>query len=314
MVGSLVSLLTTDAARFIVKRDEATLTCLFILCSVVVRSKLDDKPGGHATQLILYLFMRLKIEYELLVKDNIHMPYNCQFCGKDYLRKGFYARHELCCSLKNMKETDDEEFSQQELSTIIKQLVVKIHALEKEVQTVKKWTDKEKKKCNVIDWLNESHVPVQSFTSWTSGLSLGQKHLELVFEHGFIEGVSYAIQDLLPLTDLTETRAIPIRAFEQKQGRLYVYQEGGWRVLDNAGLDEFIDKLQLKLIELLKAWHETHKTLIHDDDANDIFFTNNIKVMGGKKSRLVTHSQIKNHLYAYLSYNLSCITEYEFVF
>ena len=257
------------------------------------------------------MLMRLKIEYVLLVENNTYMPHNCQFCGKKYVRKDFYARHELCCSLKSMKETDEEEFSQQELSDIVKQLIAKIHALEGQVHAMKKWTDKERKKCNVIDWLNESHVPVQSFSAWANVLVLGQKHLDLVFEHDFTEGVSYVIQDILPQTD---TQTAPIRAFEQKHGSLYAYQEGGWRVLDNAGFSEFIDKLQLKLIELLRNWHQTHKKLIDNDDTNDVFFTNNIKVMGGKKTRAVTHSQIKHNLYVYLKYNLSSITEYEFVF
>jgi len=242
------------------------------------------------------------------------MPYNCQFCGKEYVRKDFYTRHELCCSLKSMKETDEEEFSQQELSDIVKQLIAKIHVLEEQVQTMKKWTDKERKKCNVVDWLNESHVPVQSFSSWTNSLVLQHKDLDLVFEHGFIEGLTYVIRNLLPQIGLTELAEVPIRAFDQKHNSLYAYQEGGWRVLDNNGFSGFVDKLQLKLIELLKAWHEQHKKLIDDDNANDVFFTNNIKVMGGKKSRVVTHSQIKHNLYTYLKYNLSGVTEYEFVF
>ena len=239
------------------------------------------------------------------------MPYNCQFCGKKYIRKNFYTRHELCCSLKNMKESDEEEFSQQELSDIVKQLIIKLHALETQVQTMKKWTDKEKKKCNVTDWLNESHVPFQSFFAWVSDMSLGQEHLELVFEHDFIEGLTYVIQNML---SQIESEGIPIRAFEQKPNRLYVYQEGRWVVLDDNGFSEFIDKLQLKLIELLKMWHENHKKLIDNDDTNEVFFTNNIKVMGGKKSRVATHSQIKHNLYGYMKYNLSNITEYEFVF
>jgi hypothetical protein len=210
-----------------------------------------------------------------------------------------------------MKGNDEEEFSHQELSDIVKQLIAKIQVLEGQVQAMKKWTDKEKKKCNIIHWLNESHVPIQSFSVWTNHLVLEPKHLELVFEYDFIEGVSYIIQDLLHQTD---TQSVPIRAFEQKQGILYVYQEGGWEVLNNIGFSEFIDRLQLKLIELLKNWHQTHKKLINDDDTNDIFFANNIKVMGGKKSRMVTHSQIKTNLYVYLKYTLSSITEYEFVF
>lgn len=242
------------------------------------------------------------------------MPYKCQFCGKEYTKKDFYARHELCCSLKNMKETDVETFSHQELCDIVKHLVVKINTLEKQIHSVKKWADKEKKKCNIIDWLNETQVPVVSFTTWTAGLILEQEHLNLVFEHGFVNGYTYVIQKLLPSTEPSEIQRLPIRAFQQKPGRLYVYQKEGWKILDNASFAEFIGKIQLKLIAQLKNWHETHKALIHDDDTNDVFFTNNIKVMGGQKSCTITYPQIKNNLYGYLNYNLSSITEYEFVF
>lgn len=244
------------------------------------------------------------------------MVYRCNFCGKKYSREGFYKRHELSCEIKNLgkrkqNEDQEEDYTQNEASIIIRELVQQVHSLKGELEDLKMWVQKQKRKCNIIDWLEKSCVPTIGYQEWVNAFVVKQDHLDKVLRNSYIEGITYTFQKMFPIE---HNEDFPIKCFEQKQNVFYIYEkESGWKYMHPGEFESMVLKVQKQLISLLKLWEKNNKNKASNQNY-ELYFKYVTKVMGGKQNQEVTQKKIVSNLYDYLKYNLREIVEYDFVF
>jgi len=99
------------------------------------------------------------------MNNKISGYYECGFCNKNYKIKKSYEKHFMLCSIINKSVTErkaeNEEYenipSMREMYNMIQILILKNDKLEKQVEKMYTWIHKNKKKINVIDWLNENY-------------------------------------------------------------------------------------------------------------------------------------------------------------
>lgn len=243
--------------------------------------------------------------------------YQCCFCGKKYSKEGFYKRHELSCEIKNLtqgkkrEDEDETDFTPNETTIIIKKLLEKINNLECEMKSMKVWIDKQKRKCNIFDWLEKSYTPPCSLNEWIKNFDFKTSHLNLILKYNYIEGMLLIFQKIFPIEN---NKYFPIKCFDQKNNMFFKYENNKWICLQPKEFDSIILKIQKELIKLLKQWESKNKHIINDEQKNQIYFENVKKIMGGNLDETTTRRRVVHNIYEYLKFNLKEIVEYDFVF
>lgn len=244
-------------------------------------------------------------------------PFQCGFCGKKYSKEGFYKRHELSCEIKNLTEgkkredEDDVSFTPNETTIIIKKLLEKINNLENEMKTMKVWIDKQKRKCNIFDWLEKSYKPSYNLEEWIKNFKFEKSHLNLLLDYNYIEGIPLIFQKIFPIE---ESNNFPIKCFDQKNNMFFKYENNKWACLQQNELDSIIIKIQKALIKILKESQLKNKNILNDDKKNQIYLKNIKTIMGGNLDEVTTRRRVVHGVYEYLKFNLKEIVEYDFVF
>ena len=87
----------------------------------------------------------------------------------------------------------------EKLLSLIQDLQKRVEKLEKDNKDLKKWAYREKKKVNVIAWLNEHYLPTEDFLDWVKTIKITEPELLEVFHDGVARGISDIIKQKLPL-------------------------------------------------------------------------------------------------------------------
>jgi hypothetical protein len=243
--------------------------------------------------------------------------YNCIHCNRFYSRKSAYEKHVLCCEILSnnpkehqlkLQEIDDAPPNIVKLYDIIKELVYKQAKQEKEIESLKQFISKTKKRLSVIDWLNENCKKNITFNSFMKNIKIERKHLDYIFKYDFIDGLMYTFQEILPLSG-----ELPIRCFDQKPGTFFIVKNDNWVVMTGMEYEEMLDTINRMIIVEFGEWQEENRDkIIKDTKFNDIYEENIIKVLGTKRPKGITYNRIKNKLYGYLKFNLKRIIQFEF--
>ena len=96
---------------------------------------------------------------------------HCHFCGKEYVKKSCLEKHAILCEIifktnhknKNITNNEEDEIlpSQRRLYQMLIELGIKYNRLEEKVEEMSKVIVKQRKKINVLDWLNTNIKPYQ---------------------------------------------------------------------------------------------------------------------------------------------------------
>ena len=133
----------------------------------------------------------------------------CPYCSREYKRKIFYDRHIIACKILckspkehklELQETNDTP-SLRGIYDIILELGVKLEKIEKQQEKINKWVEQKKRKLSVINWLNDNFKPTLSFYQWQEVLIIKREHLEQIFRYNYITGLTYILQEYLPIDD-----------------------------------------------------------------------------------------------------------------
>jgi hypothetical protein len=244
----------------------------------------------------------------------------CPHCGRQYQKKGYYNRHIITCELlsKSVRERNkdiediNETPSLHDVYLMVLELGKQYSSIEKKLDNVNKYIESKKKRLNIIDWLNTDHILDTDYHVWKNSIEIDQKHLELVLKYGYVEGLFYIIQDVMPLQ---EEKTLPIRAFDQKQNTFFIYEEEKrqWKIMTVDIFEEFTSGFSKKIIKEFKKWQDKYSKEMEKDKFIPLFTENVKKVMGGGMSEEKINSQIRGKMYQYLKENLKNIVQFEFV-
>ena len=95
----------------------------------------------------------------------------CNVCNKEYTRKSSLDKHKILCDFK-MKTKREHQIEIEELADIpnhyqlvkiVQELTLKMIKMEEQMEEMKFWVDKKKRKVNVVVWLNTNVVPTIGF-------------------------------------------------------------------------------------------------------------------------------------------------------
>jgi len=244
--------------------------------------------------------------------------YNCPVCQRGFAKLGSFQHHRALCELLAQGRREKQEDGDREEDQLPSRLVLwqamqvllhKYEALESEFRDCRAWIKKQKKKLNIVEWLNEHHKPPIDYTQWLHDIQIGQTELQWIFQHNFVPGMFYILQHNLPLE---KERDFPIRAFNQKKHVLFVFENNAWRMLDYGATKKLVDSLNKKLWIQFNIWGDAHPHIKENTGSNE-WDLNVQKINGGKESYDVAIRKISKKLYEYLKFNLKSRTHYEFV-
>lgn len=239
----------------------------------------------------------------------------CKYCFKKYSRASFYQRHMLTCERKNITNNDSHKkiFTLSEVTEIIGELMEKVNKLERENEEFRKYVVKQKKKCNILDWLQENKICNIYFDAFLEKITLTERDLMSVFEsNSSSDGITNLILKYFPIENRSE---FPIVSFSQNKNCFYIFKNDKWYLMKEKEYKSFINKFTSQLLKLFKVWFDNNKkNLFRNEDSHEEYFKNLEKIIGKSNQMTENHRKIKQNIYEYLKYDLKQITEYQFIF
>jgi hypothetical protein len=244
----------------------------------------------------------------------------CNVCNKEYTRKSSLDKHKILCDFK-MKTKREHQIEIEELADIpnhyqlvkiVQELTLKMIKMEEQMEEMKFWVDKKKRKVNVVVWLNTNVVPTIGFLEWINISVVKPEHFESLMENSLFHTIQQVFEhNLCEKTDFI----YPIKCFTQKQGNFYICEnkhDGSpeWRQLVLTDMVSILKTIQRGFIKQLTNWKKDNKQLFDDNDRVSISFNKAvIKVMDISFTQDATLSRIKNNLYNYLKTELNIIDQ-----
>lgn len=251
----------------------------------------------------------------------------CRFCGKIYIRKKAYTQHILMCEISNQRKNNDKNTdsekniidihvpSNKELYQIIINLNDKYERLREDYDILKRYVDTRRRKIDILEWLNNNCILDigNDFTSIFMNMQLSMKHLNMVFENDYINGIA----------DILSQLGDCLRAFTHRDGIFYIYDKNinsttnnnnniTWRIMENSEFDRLIRTIDNKLLFMFKEWHLKTEKTIDEDKFSELYIKNLKKIMGGNFKSYEKTNKIKNRLYKSIKMEIKNIIVYEF--
>ena len=238
--------------------------------------------------------------------------YCCNNCGREYKILSYYKRHQATCDIikKTGKELrDDEEVladtpNIRKLYDIILEMNMKIKTLEKKVKQLENNNHAKQKKINVMDWLNSQSEPRHNWDEWCKLVDFTDTHLSLVFQNSIIMAMFKSIKDSFEKCDSTN---LPIQAFIQKQGVLFLYYEDGWREVSCKDIHSLVCILHKKCMSQFMIWQKAAETAMTQTEFT-CCFTENIHKINSKTTAQISKS-IFQKLYEECKINIKSVVQ-----
>ena len=229
----------------------------------------------------------------------------CSSCGKSYTEECWYRKHVEKCKLINVIE-QKEEMTNVELTRTVQYLLEVVREQNTKIHSLKRWACREKKKCNITEWLNSCYETTPNIAFFTKNIIVTQKELNYLFKNDFIEGIVTILQNILIGHD------IPIRCFDKDRNKFYIKKEN-W-MCDNNEINQLIDFIVTKLIELFSKWTKENTSRVLNEKTNADYLTKLDILVIRTDEKKKKYPAIQKKLYVYLKESLQSVVEYEFVF
>lgn len=260
---------------------------------------------------------------------------SCESCLKTYTRKSDFQRHKILCEIVNRSEREAKIASEtgdlpnyNQLFAIVNELAYKCAKMEDKIASVQKWTTKQKKKINIIDWLNanvtQPECLYQEFKE-TIRAECGQESVQYLFKNNLLQTIQHVFEQNYAL----KSSAGPIYCFEQKPNTFYICDAANplvWTQMTKETLINLLNSMYTKLLSELLVWRKCNVDPSENDsdDSNsgvqsrtsdrvDVLFNQTIiKLTKEDFNKDHTLSAIKSALFNYLKKDLKNMIEYEF--
>jgi len=209
----------------------------------------------------------------------------CVYCQREFRHKDLFAQHFITCQwffkARRERHREIEAFEQlptsQEMYHLMQHLALEVSTLRNEVAHLRQITTTKKRRM-ILDWLqsssNRSIIPSLSLVDWTKETPVSAQHLSVVFSVDLVEGMKTAISAHI---DAYRGRILPICAFHQKPGTLFVYHKPRsldpvahddedssikWRIMTADDFDRWMERLSNRFMQVFLEWQMQHSQLI----------------------------------------------------
>ena len=172
--------------------------------------------------------------------------------------------------------------------TTIEILLDKINSLEERVAILESKTPKHK---NGIPTIMNFHTPTINYSDWIKTLEPTQEHMELIFSHGYIQGMSMMLCSLIE-----QSTDPPFILNRSKKNQILIYIDGKWIQMDNKEFETCVDIQQFKLLKIFKQWKEDNPKYL-TDEYSEILSKYHQNILGTKYPKITTIQRIRNTVY-----------------
>jgi hypothetical protein len=218
-------------------------------------------------------------------------------------------------------ESESTTTTNAELLALVQQLALRLETAEHELSVLKRQQQRQQEqqkhknpihRDNLLQWLNGTArstallngtallkaLPelLTPFSGWLP--TFGRAHLALVFQHGFMDGMCAIIASIVASCDA------PLCAYDEAPGTLFVYEQQphdgsttgapekafaqktlAWRPITHAEFEQFINRMQKRLMNEFVLWQQEHAARLHDPDFAEQYDANLLKVTGSGKAK-----------------------------
>lgn len=251
----------------------------------------------------------------------IKAHYECHHCNRPYISKTSFDKHVRVCeilSASTERKPDDSAPipTVRELYDIIKTLTIKYDMLESKIDRMQNWVTTNKKKLNVADWLNTNNSLTTNFYDWLRQLEFTSSDMELVFRYNYCEGIRFIIQRIFISEEEQEQSGnkIPIKAFEQRDNTIFIYNEDEWTIMTPEQFEVFFKTINKGLILQFKAWQDANRERLCETGFTETYAENAKKIFGGELTLEQQYTKIKRVLYNHIKINIKSLIQYEYEF
>jgi hypothetical protein len=259
------------------------------------------------------------------IKNLIKQPSRCcTNCGKGYKLKSSLDKHLLICELitrqgkKKLLIVEEEIIpDNKQLYQILLELTAKYTKLENKMAEVSKFAVKEKKKINILDWLNNNVTPSYSFKDFTNKIVLDTKFNDIILHNSFNDILNEIINQYLMDENL------PILAFTQKTNAIFIFNPTSntnnsvavWQEIPRDVLIGLLNSIQMKISKSFYDWKQSHKEeLLTNDALCGLCDKAIVKIMSPSFKEDKYLSKGKSLIYNKIKKDLKMLIEYEFDF
>lgn len=245
-------------------------------------------------------------------------PNCCVNCGKGYKTRCGLDKHLILCELvhkikSGKKVTEEVELeipSPKIMYQMIIQLAEKYQRLEEKTTEMNKWVVKKKKKMDVVVWLNDSVKPEYEFEGIADRVIIDDADVEFMLENSLHETI-YRV--LFRHLGYDEEQVVPVFAFTQKQGVLYMYEKEQWTELSSDRLIRLLNICQRKISKAMLDWKKKHKDEIYASDAFATRYDKAVlRLMNIEFRESGQLNKAKNAIYNRFKTDAKTVIEYEF--
>jgi len=174
------------------------------------------------------------------------------------------------------------------VQTTIDMLLEKINSLEERVAALESKNSKQK---NGISTIINYHTPTINYLEWIKTLDPTQENMELIFSHGYIQGMSMMLCSLIE-----QSTDPPFILNRSKKNQILIYIDAKWSQMDNKQFETFIDIQQFKLLKLFKQWKQDNPKYL-SDEYSEILSKYHQNILGTKLPKITTIQRIRNTVY-----------------
>jgi hypothetical protein len=271
------------------------------------------------------------------IPNRIKQPARCCInCGKGYNLKSALDKHVILCELvtrtnkkKKLVIVEEEEEviipNSKQLYHMIIELTAKYDKLSKKMEEVSKYAVKEKKKINILEWLNNNNTSTSltcSFQEFSANIKLDNTQMNFIFNNTYNDILNEIFNQYIAINNVNNVENIPLAAFIQKSNTLFIFTHMPnntnnycWMELPNDLFITFLISIQMKISKLLYEWKQAHKEELESNDKLcELYNKTLVKIMTPEFKQERYYTKAKTLLYNKLKKDIKFLIEYEFEF
>ena len=249
------------------------------------------------------------------------MTHVCILCNKSFHTKSMFERHEAYCKFTHnalvQKHPEQQEYTEslteRQKTKLLLDLLYKQQQQEKIIAHMQKKIQnlETQKRISMTKWLTKTKTPNKTLLDWIRSIPVTQNHLEKVFSHDLLYGVTESIKEEIASYNF-QKKLMPIYAFTQKNKTVYVYDvplkrtpsrvedktEFVWSIVTTEHLKKMFSILHNKMENQYSQWQNAHSNLLNNSEEwkeKDMIYTR--KVMGMSENENTRTSKLKQWLY-----------------
>ena len=238
------------------------------------------------------------------------MPF-CPYCDKEFGRISSLQNHSAFCAIQHQgkyaasnSELELDIPPMRDIYIVVQKLVKENEKLKKQIKELEKFSQRERKRMCLIDWLNTNKTPNITFDQWVNKIIVTKNDFTYTLTSNCINGIMEIIKK-----NMIEEQ-LPICGFDQKLKTLFIYTEKAWRIIEKDEFYRFIDNIIRKLGKQFDLWMKKNDKAIRKDSETLHLYTKKLYTTDTEDIAKRIYLKLYNHI----KYNLKNIIDYEFTF